>query len=164
MDTGVNEILRQLGGTPDKNKTGVDQIVEILENGGGGGGAGLPSVDGSDNGKVLTVVSGSWAAANPSGGSAFNISITEDGDIWRMNKTFNEIKTAFLSGLNIIVRIPDDEGRTDGKYCAVTQITTNLDGGDPPVPATFYVYVATDDHFMLFATSTADGYPEYSWA
>ena len=40
MATGVDKILRQLGGTPDKNKTGVDQIVEILENGGGGGGGG----------------------------------------------------------------------------------------------------------------------------
>lgn len=76
MDTGVNSILRQLGGTPDKNKTGVDQIVEILENGGGVGG--LPEVDSTDNGKVLTVIDGAWAAGSGGGGGGGSIPTTRE--------------------------------------------------------------------------------------
>lgn len=62
MQTGVDRIVENLGGAPEKNKTGVDKILEILENGGGGGG-GLPEVTSADEGKVLAVnSSGEWAA------------------------------------------------------------------------------------------------------
>lgn len=37
-------------------------LANIAENGGGGGGAGLPPVTAADNGKVLGVVNGAWAA------------------------------------------------------------------------------------------------------
>lgn len=41
------------------------QVLQVIENGGGGGsgGSALPVVTTSDNGKVLRVVNGSWAAA-----------------------------------------------------------------------------------------------------
>lgn len=67
MKTGVDKILQQMGGSPEKNKTGVDKILEILENGGGGGG-GLPEVTSADNGDVLAVVDGAWAKADPPSG------------------------------------------------------------------------------------------------
>lgn len=60
MSTGVDKILQQMGGSPEKNKTGVDKILEILENGGGGGG-GLPEYTSADIGKVMTVVEGEAA-------------------------------------------------------------------------------------------------------
>ena len=54
MQTGVDRIVENLGGSPEKNKTGVDKILEILENGGGGGSS-LPEYDSGDAGKVLSV-------------------------------------------------------------------------------------------------------------
>ena len=66
MQTGVDRIVENLGGTPEKNKTGVDKILEILESGGGGGGSSLPEVTSADEGKVLAVnASGEWAATMP---------------------------------------------------------------------------------------------------
>ena len=59
MSTGVDKILQQMGGSPEKNKTGVDKILEILES--GGGGSSLPSYTSADIGKVLTVVEGESA-------------------------------------------------------------------------------------------------------
>ena len=58
MKTGVNKILEQLGAEAGKNQTGVDKIVEILENGGGGGSS-LPTYTDADIGKVLTLAEGS---------------------------------------------------------------------------------------------------------
>lgn len=61
-----------------------DQIMELLNQGGGGGtGAGLPGVTDEDEGKVLTVVGGKWEPApvtipysettNTAGGTTVNI-------------------------------------------------------------------------------------------
>lgn len=80
MQTGVDRIVENLGGTPEKNKTGVDKILEILENGGGGGSS-LPEVTSSDEGKVLAVnASGEWTAelkaiyfSSPTGNISYNI-------------------------------------------------------------------------------------------
>jgi len=74
--------------------------------GGGGGSSDLPEVDSDDNGKVLTVVSGSWAAANPSGGGGiYWITLTfDENDVGTLDKTYNEILTALNSGLLPIVK------------------------------------------------------------
>lgn len=81
--------------------------------GGGGGGSDLPAVTSADNGKVLTVVNGSWGKS-PANFETFEVTGTVTGDVTggdiTLNKTFGEILTAFNSGKNVIIKyIRDDE-------------------------------------------------------
>lgn len=70
MDTTVKALQTlyvALGGTAAdvENLTTIpDMINAIATHIGEGGAAELPAVKAADNGKVLTVVSGAWAAAN----------------------------------------------------------------------------------------------------
>ena len=59
----------------------------------------LPTVSAVDNGKVLTVVNGAWAAA--SGGSASGLKVTLDtvGTITSADKTYSEIKASIDAGI-----------------------------------------------------------------
>ena len=57
-------------------------VHKISDTYGGGGGSSLPEVTSDDNGDVLTVVSGEWAKAAPSGGggSGFDAVIKSEQD------------------------------------------------------------------------------------
>lgn len=57
---------------------------------GGGGGSSLPSVTAADNGKVLSVVNGAWAA------DARGKVVFEDPEI---NKSFNDLLAMFNQGI-----------------------------------------------------------------
>ena len=168
MLNAVNDIKTALGGTDDGGieygsellNTVVD-IKTLVENGGGGGG-GLPPVSGTDNGKVLTVVDGAWAAASGGGGgggSAFIVSVTEEsgGELWVMDKTYNEIKTAFLAGLQVLVQSPSNQYETD-MYGIVSEIKRTL--GEEPQ---YYIHCLKDAQHMSYASASADGYPVYAW-
>lgn len=69
MDTNVQalkNLYAALGGDPADVadiSTNADMINAIATHVSGGGAAELPTVTTADNGKVLTVVSGEWAAA-----------------------------------------------------------------------------------------------------
>ena len=71
------------------------------------GGSDLPEVTSDDNGDVLTVVEGAWAKATPGGGGApcvspvFTITGTEGAYQISCNKTYTELKAAYLNGLLI---------------------------------------------------------------
>lgn len=57
----------------------------------------LPAVTGADNGNVLTVIEGSWAKAAPNGSELFGVGFYWDDDHYASNKTFNEIAAVFLN-------------------------------------------------------------------
>lgn len=59
-------------------------------------GAGFPTVTETDNGKVLKVVNGAWAAA-AAGGILILETVQEESNI-RTNKTAGEVKEAFFAG------------------------------------------------------------------
>ena len=109
--------------------------------GGGSGGSDLPSVTADDNGKVLSVVNGAWAADNV----FFNISAT-DGVL---NKTWTEIYDAI----------------SVGKVCRL------IDSYETGVIQLYVEHVYEEDGVYLvrlvgvnsnwFQTTTANGYPEY---
>ena len=84
------------------------------QGGGGGGGAGLPSVTGADNGKVLSVVNGAWAAAKLG-----LITAEEDDDNWILNKSYNDLREMLLNGITpyFVFEAGDDELTTSIYTC-----------------------------------------------
>lgn len=85
--------------------------------GSGGGGGGLPEVTDADDGKVLTVIDGAWAAGSGGGGGAIIVSLVE-GDIpgsERMDKTAGEILDA-LPNSYLRFTIEIEPGETDTQY------------------------------------------------
>lgn len=65
----------------------------------------VPAVTASDNGKVLSVVDGAWAAAEGGGGGMLEVTFTwtedpEEPDVWRVSadKSWEEIQEAYASG------------------------------------------------------------------
>ena len=75
INDALKRLFLKLGGDPDDLKDDVsvedyiDNLGEVLC------GAELPPVSGSDNGKVLTVSSGKWAAKQPASPTSYKISV-----------------------------------------------------------------------------------------
>lgn len=61
----------------------------------------LPSVSGSDNGKVLKVVEGAWAAASGGGGSDSSVLVVHEVDSV-LDKTWQEIHDAMVAGKSVV--------------------------------------------------------------
>ena len=118
---GANTVIKDLGFIPES------EWESITSNE-------LPTVTSTDNGKVLTVVSGKWKKAEPSGGGAFAITATTEDDVTTLNKTWTEIKTAFDSGQNVIIADETSEelivsiGVSDGEYYVGNYSTDSADG------------------------------------
>ena len=102
LDTGVQ--YRYFDGKWYKQPTSWVDADDIDAGSGGGGGSSLPSVSSVDNGKVLTVVSGAWDKAAPSGGGSgsdvlvvmFTVTSTNDPNVFDVtsDKTFAEVYAA----------------------------------------------------------------------
>ena len=107
----------------------------------------LPEVTADDNGDVLAVVEGAWAKAAPAGG-VFNVTVTEETDDDNtyniMNKTYNEILTAFSSGITVLVTLPDSGG--------ISTVTACLDQGG--------MYIVCLQAVEYYSTRNASGYPQ----
>jgi hypothetical protein len=86
------------------------QIADNIASGGGGGGSGLPEVTAADNGKVLGVVNGAWAATkttplivtltptnptDPLGGGTHNASAADLSAAWAAGRAIR----ASISGV-----------------------------------------------------------------
>ena len=110
----------------------------------------LPTVSGTDNGKVLKVVEGAWAAATaPAGGGILPISVVQDGDNVSLNKTWNEIDAAIRSGILPALLVAVSETNTQIDYIAGTSY---YEGG--------YYSVSLLSGLYQFLTDDPDGYPE----
>ena len=101
----------------------------------------LPEVDSEDNGKVLTVVDGEWAAAN-GGGTGGGVLVVTDTD-GTLDKTAEEMFAAIIKGIVI------NKGHTFSIVSEATNVGSN------------YVFVTTNNgNSMLYLASSASGYPE----
>ena len=132
-------------------------LAKIEENTRGSGGAGLPAVTSEDNGDVLTVVNGVWDKAAPSGGGVFQVSVPYDDAVWTMNKTWAEIKAAFIAGMSVIVQI-GDSAEFEDQYYAVMGVRKTVSD-----VSSFIVVINDGSSTYEFIATSADGYPEYVW-
>lgn len=114
----------------------------------------LPSVSGSDNGKVLKVVEGAWAAAS-GGGSSGTMAVHID-QTGTLDKTWQEIFDAMANGTAAYI-VYATESEVQYQWFVISAV--NDDG----------VYFLDVFDFNLgsagdsaFATDSADGYPVYN--
>lgn len=107
----------------------------------------LPSVTGSDNGKVLTVSGGKWVKAElPESGGFLKIGITTGESAVTLDKTWQEIHDAFVAGY--YCSLVDEQ--SDGVF------SNDIIKG---VVETADTFIVTFESFGNFVTDSASGYP-----
>lgn len=120
-------------------------LIKALGGSGGGGGGSLPEVTADDNGDVLTVVSGKWAKAAPSGGGGVLI-VNITGGV--LDKTWQEIVDAPFA------IITEDSGDGTAKL---------LEAGYDVYQGEYSVYFvslfANQLTTRIFSAASADAYP-----
>lgn len=128
--------------------------TEMQAGGGGGGGGSLPAVTSSDNGKVLGVVDGEWAASEQ--GKKFIVTLTPTSPDFSgtMDKTVAEINAAYEAGQQIVFRVI----LASNEYIDVnvTAVMTNADYDYP----SFNAYVIEISNGLLvyaYTPETHDG-------
>ena len=116
------------------------------------GGAGLPPVTPDDDGKVLAVEDGAWAARD----EEFIVTLTPTAtDLsGTMNKTPQEITEAFNAGMKVVFDIPSLAARVDADQY--------LDSGaNIQCGAKVFYEVGGDPVLVTIATSGADDGQDY---
>lgn len=142
LDIAGNEVLagRLTVGAQPEGDNDVATKKYVDDNAGG-----LPSVTSDDNGDVLTVVEGAWTKAAPSGGGVLVVGYTESDGILSLDKNYTEIKTAWLSGKQVIF----DGGVTGTEeYFPLSSVQAE------PQDYAYFVYFGTYEFFSDSATGT----------
>lgn len=135
------------------NKKVLGRLIDEVE------GVKLPEVTEDDNGSVLTVVEGAWDKAEPSGGSGgiFTVSCEHTSgeylsNVYRLNKTWNEIHDAITAGM-LVYAVGEDY------YSALKEIYYYESDEIPFYCVEFGTQVA-EGHVL--ASNGGDAYLEYS--
>ena len=138
-DTDADENMKPI----TREEHYLDQIAGMMNN----AASEVPAVSASDNGKVLTVVDGAWAAAQGGGGEG-SIAVTTAAladDYYTLDMTWAEILSAVKGKTPVFILIDSGEGA----YMDMAN-DVYLDGG------TYIVYTLSGSQYETDAES---GYP-----
>lgn len=118
--------------------------------GGGGGGSDLPSVTAADNGKVLSVVNGAWAA------DSMIVNVVLDLDTNTLNRTWQEIYNATVSGKIVILcrDVISDPGVEEHHFRNILEAIEFYSMDDEYVVS--FVQAGT---YLVFVTDSPNSYP-----
>lgn len=119
----------------------------------------LPAVTAEDDGDVLTVVSGAWGKAAPSGGGdtvIVNATESEDYLTRTLDKTWKEINDGKYS----IIRFTSTMMGNLLVYYQICQVI--LDDMDPPASYNVIVKDLVNNTTLTFKTATQNGYPAWT--
>lgn len=98
--------------------------------------------------------------ADAGGGGVMNVTTTDNGTAYVMNKTYNEIKTAFLSGTTIIVTLT--QGDPEGSYSTDKSVVTGYGYGESDGVPTRGIFVSGGLSGQLsYYADSDDDYPYY---
>ena len=154
-----DEILNYVTNTPENTNRAV--LGDMLDSYNGGDRSILPEVTADDNGDVLTVVEGVWAAAAPSGGGSSSGCLVIGGtydegtDTYTLNKTWQEIFDAMSNGQFAYLFEREENGEiTDWYVQSITHVWINTN--DPEYGGGYWFLV--DGEYYYKAASASD-YP-----
>ena len=121
----------------------------------GGGGSSLPPVTPSDNGKVLGVVDGEWAASEQ--GKKFIVTLTPtDLDYsGTMDKTVAEINAAYEAGMEIVFRV-DGSGAGLSIWDCTVNVVENV-GDEYPSFQSQVLLIQGNMYLGIYTPSTNTG-------
>lgn len=128
----------------------LEKIVEAFEGEGSGIGSG-----GSTGGGVLVV----HANEVEGGKKAATRSSDTDRKTYRLDRTWQEIKDADLAVIRTDITFNDEQGTAN--KTATFYVVSVYSGTDDGIAFySVYAYIAEDNNFMSYVTTSADGYPE----
>ena len=115
-----------------------------------GGDSSLPEVTEDDNGKVLTVVEGTWNKAETSGGGVFYVNVLTNEGVISLDKTWKEIHDALTVNKQAVFLIEDVDG-----YYTVSPLSAIY------VDASVY-YIEIYGGNTSYTADNENGYPIYA--
>ena len=121
----------------------------------------LPSVTAEDDGDVLTVVSGAWAKATPSGGGGvLVVSMENENGDYVLDKTWKEIHDAMANGQIAVIysAVYEEEVElyTNFNYVYQTEKASST------FMVRFFAIEDGDLSSYTFSTDSENGYPTYT--
>lgn len=132
----------------------------------GGGDAGLPEVDSSDNGDVLTVVEGVWAKAAPASQFVIVEGIyNSETSAVTLNKTFAEISSLIESKIPVFLwmhtEFYDELSDYDEDMITFGPLTRFISATEDVYTYSLLFY--RNNSVFSFDTDSVNGYPTYQY-
>ena len=120
------------------------ETIALIKAFGNGSGSSLPPVTPSDNGKVLAVENGAWAAADNL--LLVNVRLIPQ---YTKDKTFAEITTALSVGKEVVLKDQDNKTYT---YFGIGMYGSPIFTGDFTNPTTHYIQINPDESIYYYTS------------